>query len=75
MGKKLEPCIIGQSCARHGFIHGAEAEELREEFEKLAATYRGDEPAGWIQEVLDKVDARDSLAFLEARKRRRKKAG
>lgn len=57
------PCVIAEYCRTHGFIHGAEAEELRERFEKMLAD-------GWISKreirrILDDVDARDSTAFLE----------
>ena len=60
-----EPCVFGRVCSRHGFIHGAEAEQLREEFDKLTQRFeiKGDE----IQRVLDKVDARDSIAWREDR--------
>lgn len=51
-------CVIGVYCQRHGFIHGQEAEELRERLEEL-----GDKA---VNRVLDEVDARDSLAYLEA---------
>lgn len=51
-------CVIGVYCQRHGFIHGQEAEELRERLEELGNTA--------VNRVLDEVDARDSLAYLEA---------
>jgi hypothetical protein len=55
-------------CVQHGFVHGAEAEELREELEKFAETDEiGD--GNWARIILDKVDARDSLAFVEVRNR------
>lgn len=50
-------CVIGEYCHRHGFIHGAEAEELRCRLAKLT---RKD-----VDRVLEDVDARDSLAWLE----------
>jgi hypothetical protein len=56
-------CVIGKYCRRHQFIHGAEAEELRERIEALLAAGYVDGDA--VQRVLDDVDARDSLAFIE----------
>jgi hypothetical protein len=53
-------CIIGAYCRSHGFIHGAEAEELRERLEAL------DDPR--VNAILYNVDARDSLAFTEGGK-------
>lgn len=81
------PCVIGVYCHKHGFIHGAEAEELRERIEKLVSEYREAKrdaeadcphdiaPVGIIHEnairalsgILDTVDARDSVAWLEFR--------
>jgi hypothetical protein len=68
-------CIIGVPCPDHGFYHGAEAEELREKLEGLIGEFDNDgdseeEAAGRfvaraLQRVLDEVDARDSLAYLE----------
>lgn len=52
------PCIIGIYCHRHSFVHGAEAEELRENLQRLNKRS--------VNAILDDVDARDSLAFLEA---------
>lgn len=60
-------CVIGQYCHRHGFIHGAEAEELRERFEKLIPFLRP-HAREQVQHLLDDVDARDSFAFCEAGK-------
>jgi hypothetical protein len=57
-------CVIGEYCRRHQFIHGAEAEELRKRIEELLAEGYVDGDA--VQRVLDAVDARDSLAYLEA---------
>lgn len=56
--KPRPDCVIGVYCQRHGFIHGQEAEELRERLEEL-----GDKA---VNRVLDEVDSRDSLAYLEA---------
>lgn len=57
-------CVIGKYCRRHQFIHGAEAEELRERIEALLGT--GEVIDHQLRAVLDEVDARDSLAYLEA---------
>ena len=55
---RAEPkCVIGEYCSRHGFIHGAEAEELRQ---RLGALRKAA-----VDAVLDNVDARDSLAWCE----------
>jgi hypothetical protein len=61
-------CVIGEYCRRHQFVHGAEAEELRKRIEGLIG--RGSvNRSNALQDVLDEVDARDSLAFLEAREK------
>ena len=52
-------CVIGEYCSRHNFIHGAEAEELRQRLGALRKTA--------VDAVLDDVDARDSLAWCEFR--------
>lgn len=52
-------------CPEHNFVHGAEAEELRKGVEKLL-TDGADVSFIDLQRLLDRVDARDSLAFLEA---------
>ena len=54
------------ACPTHKYIHGAEAEELRSEIEKLIAGVPRDVCAEALQELLDRVDARDSCAFAEA---------
>jgi hypothetical protein len=61
-------CVFGEFCSYHGFVHGAEAEELREKLEKFvgASTNGGRRQ---VQRILDEVDARDSLAYVEARNR------
>lgn len=56
-------CVIGAFCPRHGWVHGAEAEELRERLGALGI------PA--VDRVLDEVDARDSLAYLEVLQQKR----
>lgn len=66
----LNGCRInGRPCSRHGgVIHGCEAEELRAGIEKLIEIGLGDEGLrGCLQRLLDRTDARDSLAFLEAK--------
>jgi hypothetical protein len=52
-------CIIGEYCRTHGFIHGGEADELREKLTKLANEFGGSTRRR-ILGVLDDVDARDS---------------
>jgi hypothetical protein len=58
-------CLVGVPCARHGgAVHGHEAEELRAGIEKVLR----DPPAelrSALRRLLDDVDARDSLTFLE----------
>ncbi len=63
----MKHCLTGEPCALHGFIHGAEADELREELEKLVA--RGKVRTRDVRRVLDRVDARDSVAWAEVRAR------
>ena len=72
--KKKRVCsVYGTFCKEHGFVHGAEAEELRAGLEGLMFA-RGERTRehGYavnvvdLQELLDGVDARDSLAFREA---------
>jgi hypothetical protein len=63
--------LLDHPCREHDFIHGKEAEELREGLKKLIdlARYDADELGVSIislQDLLDSVDARDSLAWLEA---------
>lgn len=60
------PCVIGRYCSEHGYIHGAEAEELRSKIEKALPDIRRDDRV-LLQRILDDVDARDSLAWLEAK--------
>lgn len=54
-------CVLGVFCQRHGFVHGAEAAELREQLGRLGLPE--------VQRVLDAVDARDALAYEEIRTR------
>jgi hypothetical protein len=72
--------IEKQGCAVHdGSIHGREAEELRSGIEKIiiaGETSADDEQATDVYDalitLLDRVDARDSLAFSELRDRAKK---
>ena len=75
--KLADSCVVGLPCARHsGVIHGQEAEELRagvEQILKNTDDVREDEAAFVLAEqrnalifLLDRIDARDSLAFREA---------
>lgn len=63
-------CVMGLPCARHGgTVHGREAEELRAGIEQAIFAH-GDLRKGDLRKeliaLLDRVDACDSLAFLEA---------
>lgn len=70
-------CVVGAACARHGgVVYGQEAEELRAGIEQIlrnTGDVREDEASFVLPELrksliflLDRVDARDSLAFREA---------
>lgn len=70
-------CHYGLQCPEHsGERHGQEAEELRAGIEKLmreADDPHGGDPAVLeedLQALLDRVDARDSLAWQENRRKR-----
>lgn len=62
-------CLVySTSCAEHGFFHGAEATELREGIEHIL-TREGmtrHELRTALFYLIDKIDARDSLARLES---------
>jgi hypothetical protein len=58
-------CVIGEYCSLHQFVHGAEAEELREHIEGFIQENRRIRGSD-LQAVLDEVDARDSAAFVDA---------
>lgn len=58
--------VYNEACAIHGFYHGAEACELREGIERILESYWGDEDGQPLRDLLDEVDARDSLARQEA---------
>jgi hypothetical protein len=75
--KLADCCVIGMPCEKHGgAVHGQEAEELRagvEQILKNTSGVRDDEAAFVLAEqrkalifLLDRIDARDSFAFLEA---------
>lgn len=55
-------CVMGVYCQEHKYVHGAEAEELRQRFEQLIEAGTGNDlgPRD-IQRILDDVDARDSV--------------
>ena len=60
--------ILSTYCEVHDFTHGAEAEELRKGIEwVLQNTADYDEMSEALNALLDRVDARDSLAWIEAR--------
>jgi hypothetical protein len=72
-----DACVIGAPCEKHGgAVHGKEAEELRAGVEQILRDTAGahdDDDVHHVRELraslirlLDRVDARDSLAFLEA---------
>ena len=65
-------CVIGRRCREHnGSFHGQEAEELRAGIEKMI---HDDSTSVWeLQALLDRVDARDSLAFLESKDQKKVK--
>jgi hypothetical protein len=63
---------IGEECPVHHYAkHGKEAEELRQGIDKILMSGLGcfdrdcDQYPDALRELLDKVDARDSLAYLE----------
>lgn len=67
--------MLDQGCPVHGYIHGKEAEELREGLKKLIELAQDDAdemgvPVHAIEDMLDRVDARDSVAWLEASKKK-----
>ena len=62
--------MSAESCPVHSFIHGTEAEELREGIERILRTDGGADVRSRLERVLDTVDARDSAAYLEGKNRR-----
>ena len=67
--EELVRCPVYSSyCAEHGFIHGREAEELRRGIQEILQSNTSEDEWDWkLQDLLDRVDARDSLAYLEKR--------
>ena len=61
--------VYGKVCPEHGFIHGAEAEELRKGIELILRRPALPHRLALI-ELLDRTNARDSLAYLEAKARK-----
>lgn len=70
--KKYGCQVYRDMCPEHGYIHGQEAEELRQGVEKIIASLQpemGDDDSGIaddLRKLMDEVDARDSLAHLDA---------
>lgn len=68
-----QKCVVGEYCRKHGFIHGAEAEELRERVTQILdqVDHEGDDAAEALDRalrvMLDEVDARDSCAVQKTR--------
>jgi hypothetical protein len=72
-----DACVVGLPCKKHfDSVHGKEAEELRKGIEQILEEYGAAAPPDdtWhsyqamrraLIRLLDEVDARDSLAFLE----------
>lgn len=72
--------VFKDHCSEHDFVHGAEAEELRDGIEEIIREIEDDSDEdsidalrsrstsfkGRLQRLLDGIDARDSLAFQEA---------
>lgn len=76
LAQVADACVIGLPCEKHGgAVHGREAEELRKGIELLLVehgtidsvdAYEYAELRRDLIRLLDRIDARDSLAFLEA---------
>ncbi len=76
MRRKGSGCTVYKDfCMEHNFVHGAEAEELREGIEKIRGSIARNYDDDFIlmtvlrqlDDLVERVDARDSLAFLEAK--------
>ncbi|MGE0792515.1 MAG: hypothetical protein AB7S26_42990 [Sandaracinaceae bacterium] len=76
--KRTDGCrVYADLCPEHGFVHGAEAAELRAGIEDLVGEYFNPNASSddcedlrkALEALLDRVDARDSLAHLEAMSR------
>jgi len=71
----MPKCTVYKNyCSVHEFRHGAEAEELREGIENLLKDSdcfdKNKANKYWIgklRDLLESVDARDSVAYLEAK--------
>jgi hypothetical protein len=60
--------LYSKFCSTHNFVHGAEAEELRSGIEEIIESNPSEDEWEWeLRRLLDMVDARDSLAYLEAK--------
>lgn len=79
--------VVGRACPSHDEVHhGGEADELRSGIESLIegtdiTLPQESSPSGEdvrvvlvsdLKDLLDKVDARDSLAYLETRRSRKR---
>lgn len=72
MAAMIGKCPLNRPCVEHQYYHGAEAEELREGIEKIINENQEKHVLrviGKLSQLLDAVDARDSLAYLEAMKK------
>lgn len=60
--------VYDRFCKKHNFVHGAEAEELRQGIEHILefVDQDADRIIDELKDLLDRVDARDSLAFVES---------
>ena len=69
IGMKDGVCNMGSHlCPKHGYVHGTEAQELREGLEELIGIHAGDDLSPMaLRNLLDVIDARDSLAVCEAK--------
>ncbi len=64
------PCIFGKYCDEHKFVHGSEAEEFRSALELLLQKHLLGIPTYAIRRLLDRIDAKDSLAYLSFKKKK-----
>jgi len=64
---KAPACVLGVFCAKHDYIHGAEAEDLRSGIDDVMNMIEGYgvEPVESLRNLLENCDARDSVAYLE----------
>lgn len=63
--------ITRESCPEHLYEHGAEAEELRAGIEGILEGPWDSSTRQELQDLTDRVDARDSLAWSERKKKRK----